>query len=56
LQKKYLPTSIILGGVAENLPLLQNKLVKDATLIYICKGKTCQLPVKEVDAALKLLT
>jgi hypothetical protein len=55
LQLNYLPTALFLGGKQEDLPLLRNKLVKNATLIYVCKGKTCQLPVKEVKAALKLI-
>jgi uncharacterized protein len=55
LQRNYLPTSLFLGGNKENLPLLRNKLVKDTTLIYVCKNKTCQLPVQEVDEALKML-
>jgi uncharacterized protein YyaL (SSP411 family) len=53
LQKTYLPTSIFLGGSLENLPLLKYKSVKDVTMIYVCKGKTCKLPVDNVEDALK---
>jgi uncharacterized protein len=55
LQRNFLPTSVIVGGSTENLPLLQKRLVKDATLIYVCRNKSCQLPVEEVETALKLL-
>jgi len=56
LQKNYLPTAMFLGGKAENLPLLANKLVRNKTLIYVCIDKTCSRPVEEVDEALTLLT
>src|SRR5665213_129352 len=54
LQKKYLPNTIYLGGINEgNLPLLENKLMKGKTMIYVCENKTCQRPVEDVEEALK---
>jgi uncharacterized protein YyaL (SSP411 family) len=53
LQKEYLPTSFFMGGTDENLPLLENKLSDGKTLIYVCRNKTCKLPVTEVSHALK---
>lgn len=53
LQQEYLPTSFFMGGTAENLPLLENKLSAGKTLIYVCRNKTCKLPVTEVAQALK---
>jgi hypothetical protein len=55
LQRHYLPTSLFLGGNEENLPLLKDKLVSDATKIYVCRDKTCSLPVDDTETALKLL-
>ena len=56
LQKNYLPNSIYLGGShEENFPLLENKLVKDKTMIYVCENKTCQQPVEKVSEALMQL-
>lgn len=52
IQKRYLPTSITMGGKAENLPSLENKLVPGATRIYVCKNRVCRLPVDEVEEAL----
>ena len=52
LEQNYIPNKIILGGNAENLPLLQNR-VGAQTRIYICKDKTCGLPVDDVANALK---
>ncbi|MGJ3236043.1 thioredoxin domain-containing protein [Marivirga sp.] len=52
MQNEFLPTALFMGGEKENLPLLENKLRKDNTIIYVCRNKTCKLPVKEVEKAL----
>lgn len=53
IQRKYLPDCIMIGGTnKENLPLLENKLVENRTMIYVCKNKICKKPVEEVDEAL----
>lgn len=52
--KHFLPGCIYVGSIAEStLPLLQQKLNTNGTFIYVCKDKTCQLPVTTVDEALK---
>ena len=55
LQSHYIPTSLFLGGKTENLPLLKGKLVKDSTIIYVCKNKACKIPVSSVIEALEQL-
>jgi len=55
LQRHYLPTSLFLGGTKENLPLLKDKLISNATKIYVCRDKTCELPVEDTDLALNLI-
>lgn len=51
----FLPNCIFLFAKHEStLPLLEGKYKAGETLIYICKNKTCQLPVKTVDEAMKL--
>jgi uncharacterized protein YyaL (SSP411 family) len=50
----YLPNKIILAGTNSQLPLLRNKESIE-TKIYICRNKTCQLPVSTVEEALKLI-
>lgn len=55
LQSLYLPTSLFLGGERENLPLLKGKLVEGKTLIYVCRNKTCKLPVYSLPDALQQL-
>jgi uncharacterized protein YyaL (SSP411 family) len=56
MQQHYLPTALFMGGEEEHLPLLENKGVEESTLIYVCRNKTCKLPVKEVKAALKQIS
>ena len=52
LDQHYIPNKITLAGTKSTLPLLQNKQSKD-TKIYVCRNKTCQLPVATVAEALK---
>ncbi|OAQ39898.1 thioredoxin [Pedobacter psychrophilus] len=52
IEKLYIPNKIILGGKQGNLPLLQDKITGD-TKIYVCKDKSCQLPVSDVNEAIK---
>ena len=50
----FLPNVIFAGSKDESrLPLLQNRLKKDETLIYVCSNNTCKEPVKTVEEALK---
>ncbi len=55
IQSHYLPDCIFAGGNRETLPLLENRIVADKTLIYVCKDKTCGLPVEKPEEALKTL-
>lgn len=57
LHTHYLPYSITVGSATKsNLPLLQGREPKPGeTLIYICRNKTCQLPVTTIDEALAQL-
>ena len=49
----YLPNVILLGGNTDSkLALLENKLVAGETMIYVCRDKSCELPVAEVEKAL----
>jgi uncharacterized protein YyaL (SSP411 family) len=53
LQKKYLPDCVIMGETdKENLPLLENKLPENKTLIYVCTNRVCKKPVENVTEAL----
>ncbi len=56
LDNNYLPGAIFLGGASEGtLSLLKNKLITGQTTIYVCKDKTCKLPVtRAVDALLQM--
>jgi len=50
--RQYIPNKITLAGTKSTLPLLQHK-ISEETKIYICRNKTCQLPVGTVDEALE---
>jgi len=53
MEQSFLPNVILLGGDIESeLELLQNKLIKDETWVYVCKDKMCKLPVDNVASAL----
>lgn len=52
LENNFIPNKILLGGSSGTLPLLRDKLGEE-TKIFVCKNRTCQLPVREVEEALK---
>jgi len=52
IENNYIPNKIILGGTKGNLPLLTDKF-GNRTQVFICKDKTCSLPVYNTVDALK---
>jgi uncharacterized protein YyaL (SSP411 family) len=52
IENKYIPNKIMLGGKKGSLPLLQGKF-GTAAQIFICRDKTCGLPVTNSIDALK---
>ena len=52
LEKNYIPNKIMLGGKKGSLPLLLNRF-GSTTQIFVCKNKTCGLPVTNTTDALK---
>lgn len=56
LEAHYLPNVLLLGGKTEgSLLLLEGKLIKGETTIYVCKHKMCKAPVSSVSDALEQL-
>lgn len=54
--KEYLPNKVVAFSETESkLPLLTSRLKNGQTLIYICRNKSCNLPVESSDEALKIL-
>ena len=52
--KNYLPNVIYQGGANKStLSLLENKSVEGKTMIYICKNKSCDLPVDTAAEAIQ---
>jgi len=52
LENNYIPNKIMLGGKEGSLPLLHDKF-GTSSQIFICKNKTCGLPVNNSADALK---
>jgi uncharacterized protein YyaL (SSP411 family) len=52
VEKLYIPNKIMLGGTKGSLPLLQDKIMPE-TMIFVCKDKTCRLPVRSALEAFK---
>ncbi len=52
LEKTYIPNKVMLGGKRGSLPLLQNRF-SEQTQIFVCKDRTCGLPVRTVSEALE---
>ncbi len=52
--KYFLPDCVFAGArESSSLPLLQDRIKPNATYIYVCRNKVCQLPVLSVSEALK---
>jgi hypothetical protein len=53
----YLPSCIWSGTLHNSsLPLLKDKVKNGETFIYVCKNRSCQLPVKTVGEAIKQIS
>jgi uncharacterized protein YyaL (SSP411 family) len=57
LAQHFLPHDVLTGALQANeLPLLQGRGSSAETTIYVCRDRTCQLPVHSVPEALAQLT
>ena len=54
LDDHYIPNKITLGGLEENLPLLKGRIASGNKL-YLCKNKSCSLPVSNLPSLLQLI-
>ncbi|QHS57593.1 thioredoxin domain-containing protein [Mucilaginibacter sp. 14171R-50] len=52
MEQNYIPNKIMLGGKDGSLPLLAERFNSD-TRIFVCRDKTCGLPVYNITDALK---
>ena len=56
LSQHFLPNDVLAGTAqGSNLPLLQDRPATATTLLYVCRNRTCQLPVQSVPEALAQL-
>lgn len=52
--KQFFPLALYAGSQKEeNLPLLENRLIEGETKIYVCRNKTCKLPVTTIKDAIE---
>ncbi|MFK8045228.1 MAG: thioredoxin domain-containing protein [Crocinitomicaceae bacterium] len=52
LNEYYIPNKLLMGGATGTIPLLEGKFIGETT-IFVCVNKSCQMPVVEVEEALK---
>jgi uncharacterized protein YyaL (SSP411 family) len=56
MRSTYLPGTIMAGTEKdEYLPILHNRFVEGADMIYVCENYACKLPVGDTESALELL-
>ena len=55
LDRHYVPSKMVLGGTKGALPLLTGR-IGDITRAYVCRNKTCGLPINQADELLQLIT
>ncbi len=54
MNKKWMPNTLLAGAESEStLPILKNRYAPLKTRMYICRDKTCKLPVESIDEALQ---
>ena len=52
-EREFIPHAVYLGGENGTLPLLEDKLITGKTMIYVCRNKSCALPVEGVKEGLR---
>jgi hypothetical protein len=52
-QHGFTNTILAVGRGQSELPLLKSRLVQNKTMIYVCKDYTCNVPVSNIEEALK---
>jgi len=56
LQQHFAFNAVYLGSHEESyLEAMDNRFVEGKTLIYVCENKSCQLPVENIEEALKMI-
>src|SRR5690606_38756551 len=55
LDRHYVPNKMTLGGTKGSLPLLAGR-IGEVTRAYVCRNKTCSLPVTEADELMQVIT
>jgi len=51
----YIPNKLMIGGKQSSLPLMQGRMGGEGTRAYLCKNKSCSLPVSTSKDLVKLI-
>ena len=55
-KKYHLPNIVFAGSAIESpLPLIKNRWIENKTMIYVCIGKTCNMPVNDIREAMNYI-
>lgn len=54
IDRHYIPNKILLGGTESELPILRGRVSREEKA-FLCRNKTCSLPVNTVQELLKLI-
>jgi uncharacterized protein YyaL (SSP411 family) len=56
ISKNYRPDILFAPSLNNSsIPIFENRYIKNQTIIYVCNNNTCNLPVKSVNEAVKLI-
>ncbi len=56
VHRLFYPDLLLAGSAVEStLPILTNRVVQMENLVYVCRNKSCQLPVSDIAQALPML-
>jgi uncharacterized protein len=54
IERMFLPNIILFGGDKEgSLDIMKDRYIPGKNLLYVCENRVCQLPVEDLDRALK---
>jgi uncharacterized protein len=56
IDRHYLPGILLSGSdTKSDMPMLKDRLITGKTTIYVCREKTCSLPVTDAEEAIELI-
>lgn len=57
LSNQYLAfANIFIATGQETIPFIKGKAIEDGNAAYVCKGRTCSLPIRELDTLIRFIS